>query len=58
MQANNKLELTAVIFLATPYRHCILHQITFQKIASTSEGVLYSKGHKVVGSYSPRQNVK
>jgi len=38
MQANNKLELTAAIFLAAPYRHCILHQITFQKIASTSEG--------------------
>jgi hypothetical protein len=31
----------------------IAHRITFQKISSTSEGVLYSNVHKGVGPYPP-----
>src|SRR4030042_986635 len=33
--------------------HGKAHRNTFQKITSTSEGVLYPMGHKVVGAYPP-----
>jgi len=36
-----------------PFRMASHSGSTFQKIAQTSEGVIYPMGHKVVGSYPP-----